>query len=216
MSSVIEFVNVRKEYAFEKGGVAAVHDLSFSLGAGEVAVLRCETRLARIVVVNLLSALEAPTAGSCFFASRDMAQMSERAAAELQYTEIGVVHKNPLLLDGMTLFDNVLLPLNFSGGDSRGAAARAEDALDAFGLLAKKHYTPEWLTYRERLAGALARELCKRPRLLILDATMDDVSQETEDLMADAVRRFSKAGCAVILTTEGTPPLPEARTIPVV
>jgi len=214
MQSIVELSQVGKCYWMRSEQAVALHDLSFSCAPGELVVLRCRSRLARVVIVNLLMGFEPPTTGSYCLFGKSIRDYTDDQLTELLYTKVGVIRKDPVLLSQKSLFENVMLPLNFAGQERADGPARALEALAEFHILDKKNHLPEWLTYRERLAAALARERCKRTQFLIFDGTMDGAAEKTREFLVSAAGSFTSSNCCVAFVTESnTLSLPGARTI---
>ncbi|HEX6467811.1 MAG TPA: sugar ABC transporter ATP-binding protein [Streptosporangiaceae bacterium] len=180
------------------GGVPAVRDVSFTVGAGEIHALCGHNGAGKSTVVKMLSGQLVPDAGRIIIGG---APVEVRSPQQAQRLGIALVDQELSVVPSLTVRDNLLL------GDistpmvnrRRAAAARCRQVLNDLGLDRISPDQPlSTLSMGERQLVEIARALSQHARLLILDeptATLSDV--ETEHVFA-AVRRAAAQGCAVV------------------
>jgi ABC-type sugar transport system ATPase subunit len=180
------------------GGVPAVRDVSFTVGAGEIHALCGHNGAGKSTVVKLLSGQLAPHGGTIVIGGRP-AELNTRQAA--QRLGVALVDQELSLVPALTVLDNVLLgdltaPVLNRG---RAAAARCRQVLSDVGLDRLRPAQPlASLSVGERQLVEIARALSQNARLVILDeptATLSDVESE---LVFAAIRRVAARGCAVL------------------
>lgn len=180
------------------GGVPAVREVSFTVGAGEIHALVGHNGAGKSTIVKMLSGQLAPNSGRILIDGKPV-QLGSRQAA--QRLGIALVDQELSVVPALTVLDNLLL------GDitapllnrRRAAAARCRQVLSDVGLTRLRPDQPlSTLSLGERQLVEIARALSQHARLVILDeptATLSDA--ESEHVFA-AIRRVAAQGCAVI------------------
>ena len=185
------------------GGLTALDSVSFSVGAGETVALIGPNGAGKTTVFNSICGLVRPAGGIIRLNGRPAPSsptglLSHGVARTLQ--GLG-------LFDGMTVLENVLVPLAAQRGtgrtprrsDGTDGAPRATAILDELGLAAEMHRPVTALPYPERKRVALARALVTQPTLLLLDEPAGGLGAgDIADLSA-VVRGVAATGCSVLL-----------------
>ena len=165
---MIELENLIKNYT--KGTVVTevLKGVSFRVEKGEFVAIMGASGSGKTTLMNILGGLDKPTAGTYHLDGIDMAQAGEDELSRIRNRKIGFVFQQFYLLDRADAIKNVMLPLIYADGNG-GATARAEKALDAVGLAARKHHHPAELSGGEQQRVALARALVTDPLILLAD-----------------------------------------------
>jgi cell division transport system ATP-binding protein len=148
---LVSFSAVAKRYP---GGQQALKNVSFSLEAGELAFVTGRSGAGKSTLLKLIPAIERPTSGSVIVHGQNVGAL-KRAALPYLRRNVGVVFQDQKLLYDRSVFDNVMLPLAFSGHPPKDAARRARAALDKVGLLPREKSNPIQLSggEQQRLRG---------------------------------------------------------------
>ncbi|HXZ86128.1 MAG TPA: ATP-binding cassette domain-containing protein, partial [Myxococcota bacterium] len=162
---MVSFSAVAKRYP---GGYEALRDVSFTIAGGELAFLVGRSGAGKSTLLKLIPAIERPTSGTVIVNGQNVGAL-KRAAIPYLRRNIGLVFQDQKLLYDRTVYDNVMLPLAFSGQPGREAARRARAALDKVGLLERERANPIQLSGGEQQRLAIARAVVNRPSILIAD-----------------------------------------------
>jgi len=194
---LVSFSAVAKRYP---GGQEALRDVSFSLEAGELAFLTGRSGAGKSTILKLIPAIERPTSGSVIVNGQNVASL-KRAAIPYLRRNIGLVFQDQKLLYDRSVYDNVVLPLAFSGHAPREAARRARAALDKVGLLARERANPVQLSGGEQQRLAIARAVVNRPALLVADEPTANLDAESAARVLDIFVAFRQVGVTVLIAT---------------
>jgi lipoprotein-releasing system ATP-binding protein len=152
--------------------------------------------------LHILGALDAPSAGTVYCASIDVAHLSPREAAVFRNREIGYVWQFHYLLPEFTALENVAMPLLARGTQKREALAVAANWLREVGLEDRGGHRPGELSGGEQQRVALARALVNNPRLLLADEPTGDLDEITAGRVFDLIERLHAShGLTSILVT---------------
>jgi cell division transport system ATP-binding protein len=194
---LVSFSAVAKRYP---GGQAALKSVSFSVEPGELVFLTGRTGAGKSTLLKLIPAIERPSSGSVIVNGQNVGVLTRAAVPYLRRC-IGVVFQDQKLLYDRSVFDNVMLPLAFSGQPPREAARRARAALDKVGLLAREKANPIELSGGEQQRLAIARAVVNRPALLLGDEPTANLDAESAALILEVFVGFNQVGVTVIIAT---------------
>jgi cell division transport system ATP-binding protein len=194
---LVSFSSVAKRYP---AGQEALKSVTFSIDAGELAFVTGRSGAGKSTLLKLIAAIERPTSGSVIVNGQNVGAL-KRAAVPYLRRNIGLVFQDQKLLYDRSVFDNVMLPLAFSGLPPREAARRARAALDKVGLLAREKANPIQLSGGEQQRLAIARAVVNRPGILIGDEPTANLDAESAGLILDVFVGFNQVGVTVLIAT---------------
>jgi cell division transport system ATP-binding protein len=194
---LVSFSSVAKRYP---GGQEALKSVSFVLEPGELAFITGRSGAGKSTALKLIAAIERPSAGSVIVNGQNVGAL-KRAAIPYLRRNIGMVFQDQKLLYDRSVFDNVMLPLAFSGHAPREAARRARAALDKVGLLGRERSNPVELSGGEQQRLAIARAVVNRPALLIGDEPTANLDAESAARILDIFVDFNQVGVTVLIAT---------------
>ncbi len=194
---MVSFSSVAKRYP---GGQEALKSVTFAIEAGELVFITGRSGAGKSTLLKLIPAIERPSAGSVVVHGQNVGAL-KRAAVPYLRRNIGLVFQDQKLLHDRSVFDNVMLPLAFSGQAPREAARRARAALDKVGLLGREKANPIQLSGGEQQRVAIARAVVNRPALLIGDEPTANLDEESARLVLDVFVGFQQVGVTVLIAT---------------
>jgi cell division transport system ATP-binding protein len=194
---LVSFSAVAKRYP---GGEEALQSVTFSIETGELAFITGRSGAGKSTLLKLIPAIERPTSGSVIVNGQNVGAL-KRAAVPYLRRNIGLVFQDQKLLYDRSVFDNVMLPLAFTGQPPKEAARRARAALDKVGLLAREKSNPIQLSGGEQQRIAIARAVVNRPALLIADEPTANLDVESAALILDVFVGFNRVGVTVLIAT---------------
>jgi cell division transport system ATP-binding protein len=194
---LISFSAVAKRYP---GGQEALREVTFSLEPGELAFITGRSGAGKSTLLKLIPAIERPSAGTVLVNGQNVGALKPGALPYLR-RNIGLVFQDQKLLYDRTVFDNVMLPLAFSGHAPKEAARRARAALDKLGLLGREKSNPVQLSGGEQQRVAIARAVVNRPSLLIADEPTANLDADSAARVLEIFASFNQVGVTVLIAT---------------
>jgi cell division transport system ATP-binding protein len=194
---MISFSQVYKRYP---NGFEALSNISFTLEAGEMALITGHSGAGKTTLLKLIAAIERPTSGSVVVNGQNVGKL-KRGAIPFLRRNLGLVFQDQKILFDRNVFNNVLLPLQISGFSSRSAAARVRAALDKVGLLNKEKARPITLSGGEQKRLCIARAIVNRPSILIADEPTANLDTDYSKIIMDMFRSFHQVGVTVLIAT---------------
>jgi len=187
---IIQVSGLAKSYKTARGDLTLFRDLSLEVEAGEMVAVVGQSGAGKSTLLHILGALDAPSAGTVYCASTNVAQLSPRQAAAFRNREIGYVWQFHYLLPEFTALENVAMPLLARGIQKREALAVAANWLREVGLDDRGDHRPGELSGGEQQRVALARALVNAPRVLLADEPTGDLDEITAGRVFDLIERL--------------------------
>jgi phospholipid/cholesterol/gamma-HCH transport system ATP-binding protein len=174
--------------------------VTFHLAAGERLVVLADPHHHGEILLRICATLLSPTGGEVSWCGRSHDEIQDPERYELR-RRIGLVYRGSSLISNMTLLDNVTLSLQYHENVSREAAyERVFPWLGRFGLAEHRFVRPADLSPEGRRLAVYARELVKRPELLVLESPFFDLDEGYRHLLTDAVEEARRGwGCALVV-----------------
>ncbi len=194
---MIRFSNASKRYP---GGQEALKNVSFYIDAGELVFLTGRSGAGKSTLFKLIPAIERATSGSVIVNGQNVSAIKPAAVPFLR-RNLGLVFQDQKLLYDRSVFDNVLLPLSFSGFTPKEAARRARAALDKVGLIAREKLNPIQLSGGEQQRVAIARAVANRPAVLIADEPTANLDADSAAAIMEIFVSFQQVGVTVLIAT---------------
>ena len=199
---IIEVEGLRKTYVTARGALNLFDNLNLRIEPGEMVAIVGQSGAGKSTLLHILGALDAPSAGTVYCASTNVASLSPRQAAAFRNREIGYVWQFHYLLPEFSARENVAMPLLARGVRKAEALAVATDWLREVGLEDRGEHRPGELSGGEQQRVALARALVNRPRLLLADEPTGDLDESTAGRIFELIERLHQShGLTSVLVT---------------
>jgi putative ABC transport system ATP-binding protein len=173
-----------------------LRDVWATFSRGESVAIVGESGSGKSTLLNLISGIDQADGGAIWIDGQNLTALDERRRTLFRRRHIGFVFQFFNLLPTLTVWENLLLPLELNGINGTEASRRAQSLLDAVGLGARGHTFPDRLSGGEQQRVAIARALIHDPRLVLADEPTGNLDEETGHqvltLMDRLTRRASK------------------------
>ncbi|MHB0877308.1 MAG: ABC transporter ATP-binding protein [Anaerolineae bacterium] len=204
MAEMVSLRGVSRTYSAAGGReVHALHDVDLAVGEGEFVIVTGRSGCGKTTLLNLMSGLAKPSAGTVSIAGTDIWGLDDRGRAALRSERLGFVFQFPSLLASLSAIENVMLPTMFlTGADRQAAGRRAEDLLGRVGLADKLGSFPRQLSAGQQQRVVIARALINEPALLLADEPTSDLDEQTEQEVMSLFRGIhEERGITIVLVT---------------
>src|SRR5580700_9153937 len=189
-SPIIQVSGLEKTYRTARGPLTLFKHLDFTVSTGELIAIVGQSGAGKSTLLHILGALDAPSAGTVYCASTNVANLSPREAAVFRNREIGYVWQFHYLLPEFSALENVAMPLLARGTPKREALQLAANWLKEVDLEDRGSHRPGELSGGEQQRVALARALVNNPRLLLADEPTGDLDSMTAGRVFELIERL--------------------------
>ncbi|WP_127521023.1 cell division ATP-binding protein FtsE [Mesorhizobium sp. Z1-4] len=194
---MIRFENVGLRYGM---GPEILRDISFQLPEGSFQFLSGPSGAGKTSLLRLLFMSLKPTRGLITVFGKDRARISRRDLPLIR-RRIGVVFQDFRLLDHLTTFENVALPLRVRGREEASYRADVNELLNWVGLGERMHVLPPVLSGGEKQRAAIARALIEQPQILLADEPTGNVDPPLARRLLRLFIELNRLGTAVVIAT---------------
>ncbi len=198
---LISVENLTRTYTVGQEEVRALDGVSFDVRRGEWVAVVGQSGSGKSTLMNLIGALDTPSAGSYRINGHDVEKLTDDQLADLRNQEIGFVFQTFQLLPRSTALANVELPLVYRGIPRKERREKAVAALEAVGLANRMHHRPNELSGGQRQRVAIARALVGTPSLLLADEPTGNLDSATGEEIIRLFGELNKRGHTILLVT---------------
>jgi putative ABC transport system ATP-binding protein len=171
--------------------VHIIRDISFDVPSCQFVAVMGPSGSGKSTLLGLMAGLDWPTSGSIQIDGQDITKLREDEMAQLRGRKLGFVFQSYHLIPTLTALENVILPMEFSGG-ANGALQRAEHLLESVGLIERRGHYPAQLSGGEQQRVALARAFIMKPAVLLADEPTGNLDSGNGRHVLDLLIRLNK------------------------
>jgi putative ABC transport system ATP-binding protein len=199
---LIELAGVEKVYRMGKVDSPALRGVDVRIDGGEMVAVVGPSGSGKSTILNMITGIDRPTAGTVTFDGARLDQMSEEQLAVWRGANVGIIFQFFQLLPTLSALENAVLPLDFiRRGSKRERFARARHNLDLVGLGDKADHLPAELSGGEQQRVAIARALAADPTLIVGDEPTGNLDTVTAAEMFELLQRLNQEGKTVLFVT---------------
>jgi putative ABC transport system ATP-binding protein len=200
--ALISLAGVEKTYRTGKLEYHALRGVDLAVAAGEMVAVVGPSGSGKSTILNIITGIDRPTAGTVSFGGRRLDQMSEEQLAVWRGSNVGIVFQFFQLLPTLTALENAVLPLDFlRRGNKRERFAQGRHTLELVGLGDKVDHLPAELSGGEQQRVAIARALAADPALIVGDEPTGNLDTVTAGEMFELLQRLNDEGKTVLFVT---------------
>jgi len=199
---IIETIDVTKTYNLGKPNqVTAVKDASLQINEGSLVVLKGPSGSGKTTLLSLIGCQAKPTRGEVIIRGKRISKLPEKFMNRHKRNHIGFIFQHFQLIGGMSVLDNIVLPLLPEGISPKERNKRADQLLERFDLTHRRQFKVSYLSGGEQQRVAIARALINNAGILLADepsAHLD--SRLTNDLLVH-INQLKQSGQTILITS---------------
>jgi putative ABC transport system ATP-binding protein len=198
---MIKINNLNRIFRTQDIETTALSDINLTVKAGEFVAIMGPSGCGKSTLLSILGMLDSPTTGSFEFSGSNIARYSEKQLAQLRKASIGFVFQNFNLIDELTVFENVELPLQYQKISKAERKKRVDDILKRFAIDHRSDHLPQQLSGGQQQRVAVARAFIGKPKLILADEPTGNLDSKNGDEVMTMLRELNKEGTTVIIVT---------------
>ena len=198
---MIKISELEKIYRTEDVETIALNKLSFEVKEGEFVAVMGPSGCGKSTLLNILGMLDDPDAGSFIFNGVEVAHFNERKRADLRKNNIGFVFQSFNLIDELTVFENVELPLIYTGVKTAERKKRVEQVLDKVQIMHRRNHYPQQLSGGQQQRVAVARAVVNHPKLILADEPTGNLDSNNGNEVMQLLTELNEQGTTIVMVT---------------
>ncbi|MDO4280810.1 MAG: ABC transporter ATP-binding protein [Peptococcaceae bacterium] len=196
---MLQVNDLHKSYQVGSERYEVLKGVNFEIAAGEFVGIMGASGSGKTTLLNCISCYQPSDSGSILLAGEEIAKLDEVTLAEVRNQKLGFVFQDFLLLDGLSVRENILLPAIISGCVSDKEELRADQLCDIFGLAKIKAKYPAEISGGEKQRTAVARALVNGPLMILADEPTGNLDSKSSRAVIDSFLQAKAEMQATIL-----------------
>ncbi len=190
-----------KIYTTEEVETTALNNITLEIKEGEYVAVMGPSGCGKSTLLNVVGMIDQPSSGEYFFFEDEVSKYSERQRANLRKNNIGFVFQSFNLIDELTVYENVELPLLYLGFSSSERKKRVTEALEQMEIMARKSHFPQQLSGGQQQRVAVARAVVAQPKLILADEPTGNLDSAHGEEVMNLLGSLHEQGTTIIMVT---------------
>ena len=198
---MIETKNLKKVYTTGEVETTALDNVNLNIKQGEFTAIMGPSGCGKSTLLNILGLIDAPTEGKYIFAGEDVSGYSERQRADLRKRNIGYVFQSFNLIDELTVYENIELPLLYMKKQTSERRERILEVLEQLKLAHRQGHFPKQLSGGQQQRVAVARAIVGNPRLILADEPTGNLDSGNGEEIMNLLTVLNEKGATIVIVT---------------
>ncbi len=210
---MIRLEKISKSFSSKGVETVALRAVDFTIDRGDFVALMGPSGCGKTTLLNILGLLESPTSGRYFWNEQEMTHLREREQLRFRRGGIGFVFQSFNLIDELTVFENVELPLTYLRMSRSERRARVEELLQRMNMAHRSSHYPQQLSGGQQQRVAIARAVAARPELILADEPTGNLDSQNGLEVLRLLTELNQEGTTIIMATHSQHDAEFARRI---
>ena len=198
---MIETKNLKKIYTTDEVETTALNNVNLKVKEGEFVSIMGPSGCGKSTLLNVLGLLDNPSEGEYFFLGGDVAKFPERKRTNLRKGNIGFVFQSFNLIDELTVYENIELPLLYLKVSATDRKKIAGEVMERLKLVPRRKHFPQQLSGGQQQRVAVARAIVTKPKLILADEPTGNLDSENGEEVMSLVTQLHEEGTTIIMVT---------------
>ncbi len=198
---MIETKNLKKIYTTGEVETTALDNVNLNIKEGEFTAIMGPSGCGKSTLLNILGLIDNPTEGKYFFAGEEVSGYSERQRADLRKRNIGYVFQSFNLIDELTVYENIELPLLYMKIRPNDRRERILEAMEQLKLAHRQGHFPKQLSGGQQQRVAVARAIVGKPKLILADEPTGNLDSSNGEEIMSLLTGLNEKGATIVIVT---------------
>jgi putative ABC transport system ATP-binding protein len=200
MPKTLKIDSLKKQYGSEKEAITnAIDDISLEIDDGEFVGIMGASGSGKTTLLNMIAAIDRPTAGQIYIDGVEISHMSEKELAAFRGDKIGFIFQDYNLLDTLTVYENIALPLTMQKAAPDVIAEKVGELAVTFGIDKVLNKFPYEISGGQRQRAACARAIIKNPKLILADEPTGALDSKSAAALMETLTEMNTRFSSTIL-----------------
>jgi len=201
---MIKLENLTKVYRTDEIESTALNQVSFEIEKGEFVSVMGPSGCGKSTLLNILGMLDKPESGSYKFQGTEVSGLNEKGRSLVRKQNIGFIFQNFNLIDELTVFENIELPLIYNKVNASERKKRVNQLIDKIGISHRASHFPQQLSGGQQQRVAVARALITKPPLILADEPTGNLDSSHGNEVMELLCELNEAGTTIVMVTHSS------------
>ncbi|MGV7106241.1 ABC transporter ATP-binding protein [Flavobacterium sp. U410] len=198
---MIQIKNLSKTFRTEEVETKALNDVSFQLAQGEFVTIMGPSGSGKSTLLNIVGLLDNAEAGHYFLLDKEMIALKETERAKVRKQNIGFIFQNFNLIDELSVFDNIELPLIYNNVPAAQRKQKVEAIAERLGIAHRLKHFPQQLSGGQQQRVAVARALINEPKIILADEPTGNLDSKNGNEVMELLTDLHAQGATILMVT---------------
>lgn len=198
---MIKLSELTKAYRTEDVETTALNAVDLEVRKGEFVSIMGPSGCGKSTLLNVIGLLDTPNSGEYWFDGEPMAKLKERQRAAVRKENIGFIFQSFNLIDELTVFENVELPLVYLKVSKAERKTRVDEILERMGIAHRASHYPQQLSGGQQQRVAVARAVVTNPKLILADEPTGNLDSVHGNEVMELLTKLHEAGSTIVMVT---------------
>lgn len=198
---MIKTNNLKKMYTTDEVETTALNNVNIEIKQGEFVSIMGPSGCGKSTLLNILGLLDNPNDGEYYFLEQEVSKFTERQRANLRKENIGFVFQSFNLIDELSVYENVELPLLYLKVPNSERKQKVTEVLERMEIMHRAKHFPQQLSGGQQQRVAVARALVTRPKIILADEPTGNLDSSRGDEVMSLLTQLNEEGTTIVMVT---------------
>lgn len=198
---MIRITNLSKIFRTEEIETRALNQINLEINQGEFVTIMGASGSGKSTLLNIVGLLDSPSEGGYQLAGNEVGNLKERNRAKIRKQQIGFIFQNFNLIDELSVYDNIELPLIYNGVSSKQRKEKVEKIADRLGISHRLQHYPQQLSGGQQQRVAVARALVNDPKIILADEPTGNLDSKNGNEVMELLTDLHAGGATILMVT---------------
>lgn len=199
--AIIKTESLKKSFRTSEVETIAINDLNFEVTKGEFVAIMGPSGCGKTTLLNILGLLDTPTSGTYYLNGQDVSTLNERDRTFLRRGKIGFVFQSFNLIDELTVFENIELPLSYLKIKTAERRKMVDDIMERMAISHRAKHFPHQLSGGQQQRVAIARAVVANPEIILADEPTGNLDSKNGIEVMNILTELNHNGTSIVMVT---------------
>lgn len=198
---IIRTEQLTRVYRTEEIETVSLDAVDLTIAEGEFVAIMGPSGCGKSTLLNLIGLLDNPSSGQYYFSDTEVSKFSERQRADMRKANIGFVFQSFNLIDELTVFENIELPLLYLGMSTATRKQKVDEVMERLEISHRKKHFPQQLSGGQQQRVAVCRAIVTNPKLILADEPTGNLDSKNGEEVMKLLAQLNAQGTSIVMVT---------------
>ena len=200
-NNMIQINNLSKVFRTEEVETKALNEVSITINQGEFVNIKSATESGKSTILNIIGLLDGASSGNYQLLNQEMIGLKEQEKSKVRKQNIGFIFQNFNLIDELSVYDNIELPLIYNNVPSSERKKKVEAIAERLGISHRLKHYPQQLSGGQQQRVAVARALINDPKIILADEPTGNLDSKNGNEVMELLTDLHAQGATILMVT---------------